>query len=166
MKSFRKVGSGGVVVALIAVATIVAWFGAARAQEPVQIVAEFALTGSTTQAGSGPVYTVPDGHRLVIEQITVRALTPAADQTLALEIYTELRNTVGAPTPAVRHMVGIVPPMGPGIRVHALGQLVRFYADPGTRVSLLADRFAHGHGSLGGEASLHVTLIGHLMPLS
>jgi hypothetical protein len=130
--------------------------------DPVQIEADFSISGTTTQIGSGPIYTVPTGKRFVIEQITVRGLTPAADQEIALEIFTTLSNTVGDPSGLLRHMVGTVPRMGPGINVHTLSHHVRFYADPGTVVFLLVNRFAHGFGTLGGTATLHVTLVGHL----
>ena len=115
-------------------------------------------------SGSQGSFRVPDGHRLVIQTVSVRVLLPSTQQVISLGL-SSFSGNVGGPGVFSTYYLHLQSD-GPVVQsqLYSVVQPLTAYADAGTFVSLDAERNSFGGAS--DITSLNASLSGYLVDCS
>ena len=119
--------------------------GAGDASQPVQVTFD-----TTVSSGRSTSFIVPDGKRFVIEYVGASITKPTSANIQPMDGL-QIRTQIGS-TSAAHILVSYRVESGSSFTTHYAGQIVKFYADPGTEVYALFSTNA---------SSFLITLSGH-----
>jgi len=138
------------------------------ARRGIQLTAHcsfFSNHANCSFAGSQGSFRIPDGHRLVIETVSVRVLLPSAQQVISLTLQSLSGNASTGPAVFGNYYLHLQSD-GPVVQsqLYSVAQPLTAYADAGTFVSLDAER--NSFGGVNDISSVDAGLSGYLIDCS